>query len=91
MVNVYLNNTWLKVSPAFNKTLCDRFDVEPLDFDGENNSFLQQYNSKGNLFMEYVDDYGYFNDVPMEFMVTNLKEHYPHIFNTNNDTSQFLL
>ena len=43
MVNVNLDNRWLKMSPAFNKSLCEKLNVEPLDFDGENNSFLQQY------------------------------------------------
>ena len=71
MVNVYLDKKWLKMSPAFNKSLCVKLNVEPLDFDGENNSFLQQYNSEGSRFMEYVDDYGYFDDVPLEFMIKN--------------------
>lgn len=91
MVNVYLNDKWLKISPAFNKSLCERFNVEPLEFDGENNSFLQQFNSEGSLFMEYVDDYGHFEDVPLAFMIENLKEHYPHIFDTNENITEFKL
>tara|TARA_R110002049_G_scaffold61169_2_gene163272 strand:- start:1658 stop:2293 length:636 start_codon:yes stop_codon:yes gene_type:complete len=91
MVNVYLNNKWLKMSPAFNKSLCEKLNVEPLDFDGENNSFLQQFNSEGNRFMEYIDDYGYFDDVPVDFMIKNVKEHYPHIFNTNENITEFKL
>lgn len=89
MVNVYLNGEWLKMSPAFNNKLCDKFNVEPLEFDGENSSFLQQYNGEGSLFMEYVDDYGHFEDVPLGFMVDRLKEHYPHIFDTGEDITEF--
>lgn len=91
MLNVYLNNKWLKLSPAFNKSLCEKFKVAPLDFDGENNSFLQQFNSEGNLFMEYTADYGHFEDVPLDFMKRNIKEHYPHIFNTGEDIVEFKL
>ncbi|SNR34646.1 transglutaminase-like domain-containing protein [Lutibacter flavus] len=91
MVNVYLDKKWLKMSPAFNKSLCEKLNVEPLDFDGENNSFLQQYNSEGSRFMEYVDDYGYFDDVPLEFMIKNIKEHYPNIFDTNEKITEFKL
>lgn len=91
MVNVYLNDQWLKLSPAFNKSLCKKFHVPPLDFDAETNSFLQQYTNKGDLFMEYTDDYGHFEDVPIEFMRGNLKAHYPHIFNTNNTSIEFKL
>lgn len=91
MVNVYLNGKWLKMSPAFNKSLCEKFKVDPLDFDGENNSFLQEFNNEGNLFMEYTDDYGYFEDVPLDFMMKTIKEHYPHIFDTGEDITEFKL
>lgn len=91
MVNVYLNNKWLKMSPAFNTSLCEKFNVEPLEFDGENHSFLQQYNSEGSLFMEYLEDYGHFEDVPLDFMKRNIKEHYPHIFDTNEDITEYTL
>ena len=91
MVNVCLNNKWLKMSPAFNESLCEKFKVAPLDFDGENDSFLQQYNREGSLFMEYTEDYGYFEDVPVEFMKQNIKEHYPHIFDTDDPVTDFKL
>lgn len=91
MLNVYLNHKWLKLSPAFNKSLCEKFKVAPLDFDGENNSFLQQFNSEGSLFMEYTADYGHFEDVPLDFMKRNIKEHYPHIFDTGDDIIEFKL
>lgn len=91
MVNVYLNHKWLKLSPAFNTDLCKKFKVEPLEFDGENDSFLQQYNNDGSKFMEYLDDYGYFEDIPLEFMIRNLKEHYPHIFEVNENQTEYRL
>lgn len=89
MVDVYLNNTWLKMSPAFNASLCEKFKVAPLEFDGKTSSYLQAYNSDGNLFMEYTQDYGFFEDVPLDFMKQNLKTHYPHIFDTKDNTTEF--
>ncbi len=91
MVQIYLNGQWLKASPAFNAALCKMCKVAPLAFDGENNSFLQKFNDEGNLFMEYIDDYGYFEDVPVDFMIANVKEHYPHIFITKDNTTEFKL
>ncbi|WP_249356564.1 hypothetical protein [Maribacter sp. ACAM166] len=69
MVDAYINTTWLKLSPAFNTSMCTMFTIAPLDFYGENDSVFQEYNKKGNLFMEYLEDYGCFEDVPIEFMV----------------------
>lgn len=91
MVNVFLSGTWLKMSPAFNSELCHKLGVEPLEFDGENHSFLQQFDSKGHRFMEYTDDYGHFEDVPVAFMRENIKTHYPHIFDTGQNITEFKL
>lgn len=91
MVNLQLEGRWLKCSQAFNKDLCDRFQVDPLDFDGESDSFLQQFNREGTAFMEYTADYGHFADVPLEFMKENLVEHYPQIFGQNQDRSEYKL
>ena len=91
MVNAYLDDKWLKMSPAFNKSLCEKLNVEPLEFDGEHHSFLQQYTSEGTKFMEYLDDYGYFEDVPVDFMKRNIIEHYPNIFNTGKRITEFKL
>ncbi|MDG1333959.1 MAG: transglutaminase-like domain-containing protein [Crocinitomicaceae bacterium] len=91
MVNVFLDNKWLKISPAFNASLCELLNVQPVDFDGETDSFLQQFDSKGSKFMEYTDDYGHFEDVPVEFMIQNVKEHYPHIFDRGDGNTEFKL
>lgn len=80
MVNIHLDGQWLKASPAFNKALCEKCNVAPLDFDGENDSMFQEYDNKGGVFMEYLEDYGHFEDVPVEFIVHNFKEHYFDIF-----------
>lgn len=91
MVNALLDDKWLKMSPAFNKSLCKKFNVEPLEFDGNNSSYLQQYNNSGSLFMEYTEDYGHFEDVPLDFMKKNIEEHYPHIFKTKKGMTEFKL
>jgi len=77
MVNIYLNGKWLKASPAFNKKLCEKSNVPVLDFDGENDSVFQKYDALGNVFMEYIEDYGHFEDVPTDFIFNNIKQHYP--------------
>ena len=81
MVDILIDGKWVKSSPAFNATLCEKCNVAPLDFDGENDSIFQEYNREGNEFMEYLEDYGSFEDLPLDFIMQNMKEHYGHIFN----------
>ena len=76
MVDVFLNGKWLKVSPAFNAALCEKCNVDPLDFDGENDSLFQQFNEEGDEFMEYLEEYGYFEDFPIKRIMEILRENF---------------
>ena len=84
MVDVFLNGKWVKATPAFNKELCEKCRVAPLEFDGESDSVFQSYNNDGSRFMEYIADYGYFDDVPIGFMKKNLQDNYPDVFDFEN-------
>ncbi|WP_366141949.1 transglutaminase family protein [uncultured Aquimarina sp.] len=79
MVNIYLDGKWVKASPAFNKALCEKCNVAPLEFNGEQDSMFQEYDNQGGVFMEYLEDYGHFDDVPFDFILNNMKEHYSEI------------
>ncbi len=79
---MFLDGKWLKTTPAFNKRLCDLLGVEPLEFDGTQDSIFQAYDRSGNIFMEYLHEYGAFGDMPYELYIDELKKHYPHIFET---------
>lgn len=77
---MYLNGQWVKATPAFNLELCQYLGVEPLEFDGVHDSIFQQYDKKGEQFMEYLKEYGSFHDVPHDMFVMLLHQHYPHFF-----------
>ena len=89
MVEVYINKKWVKATPAFNKELCELTRVEPLEFDGENDSMFQEFNADGKQFMEYLEDYGHFEDVPLDFMLENLKINYPTIFKDDDGILEY--
>ncbi len=78
--DLFLNDKWVKATPAFNKELCEKFNVKPLDFDGENDSIFQEYTESGDKHMEYLKDYGSFADMPYELMNTVLKKVYPYLY-----------
>jgi transglutaminase-like putative cysteine protease len=72
-----LEGAWVKATPAFNSSLCERCNVAPLAFDGLHDSMLQQFDFQGNRYMEYVRDHGQFSDLPFEQMLAAFREHYP--------------
>lgn len=76
----YLAGRWVKATPAFDARLCRRLGVAALDFDGRRDAVFQEFDRRGNIFMEYLHDYGNFADMPYELAVGELKKHYPHIF-----------
>lgn len=76
---VYLNEKWIKCTPVFNEKLCEYCDVDPMEFDGENDSVFQEFNRSGGAFMKYLEDYGAFDDVPLPFIFQNMKENYPKL------------
>ena len=76
---MYLNDQWVKATPAFNKKLCDFLSVDAIEFDGRADAIFQEYDRKGNVFMEYIHDYGAFDDMPYEMFLDELDKHYPHL------------
>lgn len=79
---MYLDRKWVKATPAFNKRLCDFLGVDPIEFDGKSDAIFQEYDRAGNVFMEYLHDYGAFDDMPYQMFLDELDKHYPHL--TNN-------
>ena len=77
---LFLDNYWVKATPTFNLSLCDKFGVNPLEFDGRSDSLLHPYDREGRRHMEYVRDHGHFADVPYEKIVAYFREYYPAYF-----------
>ena len=90
-VELYLNGKWVKATPAFNKTLCEKLNLPPLDFDGINDSLFQAYDSSGSTqFMEYLEDYGVFDYVPLAYMFDLMKATYPTLAGKNIELGMVL-
>lgn len=73
---LYLGERWVAATPAFNRELCERLGVAPLEFDGATDSIFQEYEASGARFMEYVTDHGAWPGVPMDEMLAAWKTHY---------------
>ncbi|MBE0582457.1 MAG: transglutaminase domain-containing protein [Desulfofustis sp.] len=76
----FLEGRWVKATPAFNLSLCRRFRVKPLEFDGEHDSIFHEFNEEGRRHMQYVKDHGSYADLPFEELFTAYRRHYPAMF-----------
>ncbi len=77
---LYLDSKWVKATPVFNRSLCERFKVKPLEFDGKSDSIFHPFDAEGRRHMEYLRDHGHFDDFPFAKMAAAFKETYPVIF-----------
>jgi len=74
---LYLSGRWVKATPAFDRALCDRAGLKPLEFDGETDSLFQPFDPAGRQHMEYLNDRGTFADVPFETIKAVFLDKYP--------------
>jgi transglutaminase-like putative cysteine protease len=74
---LWLDGAWRKATPAFNIGLCDKFGLLPLAFDGVHDSLYHQYDRAGQQHMEYVNQRGAFDDLPLADIRASFAEVYP--------------
>lgn len=75
--SLWIDGAWRKATPAFNIELCDRFGLLPLEFDGESDSLYHPFDREGRQHMEYVNERGAFDDLPLAQMRAAFREIYP--------------
>ena len=73
---IELGGTWVKATPAFNIELCEKFRIQPLDFDGTKDSIYHPFDLEGRKHMEYLRFRGEHDDVPLDEMMAVFAEHY---------------
>jgi transglutaminase-like putative cysteine protease len=77
--SVWLGGRFVKATPAFNRELCEKFGLLPLDWDGKHDSLYHPYDRAGRRHMEYLRDHGEFADIPLERMRETWRREYPHL------------
>ncbi|MGN6609936.1 MAG: transglutaminase domain-containing protein [Jatrophihabitans sp.] len=73
---LYLDGRWVKATPAFNKELCARFGVPPIEFDGLHDALMHPYCADGSRYMDYVTDHGWYPDLPLDEIFAALRAEY---------------
>ena len=73
-----LGGKWVKATPAFNLSLCQKFNVLPLEFDGRTDALMHPYDAQNNRHMEYLNDRGIFADYPYQEVMDAFQAYYPN-------------
>ncbi len=81
---LWLEGKWIKATPAFSLSLCEKFGVLPLDFDVVHDSVLQPLDRSGYRHVEYVRDRGPYADLPCDLLEAEYAEIYPGLFATSD-------
>jgi hypothetical protein len=70
---------WVKATPAFNVALCAKFGVRPLEFDGRADSIFHPFDAGGRRHMEYLNERGPRDDMPVQELQEALRRLYPGV------------
>ncbi len=81
LVEMLLEGKWVKATPAFDRAMCDRHGVRPIDFDGRRDAVFHEFDVNENRHMEYVAEHGLFEDLPYEQIMNAFCETYPGMYN----------
>jgi transglutaminase-like putative cysteine protease len=74
---LWLNNKWVKATPAFNIEMCDKFDIKPVEFDGVTDAVFYKKNKKGEPHIEYLRYRGTYADLPFKEIMQTFIDQYP--------------
>ena len=76
--SIYLNERWVKATPAFNIE-CEKFGLRPLEFNGVEDSLYHEFDLAGNRHMEYLNDRGEYSDLPFDELMRVMQKYYPAV------------
>ena len=83
--DLWIDSAWRKATPAFNLSLCERFGLLPLEFDGVDDSIYHPFDRAGNRHMEYVAMRGTYDEMPLARIVADFKRVYRGLYEDDGD------
>lgn len=76
---IHLKGRWVKATPAFNIELCQKLRLQPLEFDGTEDSIYHPFDLDGHRHMEYLALHGEHDDLPLASLREVFSTHYPQL------------
>ncbi len=66
LADLHIDGRWIKATPTYDSEYCRKAGVEPVAFDAEKDALLPPYALDGRLNVEYIEDRGFFADLPLD-------------------------
>ncbi len=76
---LFLEGNWVKVTPTFDRRMCDRLELVPVEFDGKTPALFNSHTRDGRLHVEYVRQRGHFADFPFEEVLKGFHDLYGEV------------
>ena len=65
----HLEGRWVSAAATFDRRLCEKVGVPPVEFDGTSDALLPQQALDGGPYIEYLEHYDPAADLPLEWIV----------------------
>ncbi len=75
-VEMFVRDKWLRVTPSFERPLCDRLGLKLVVFDGTRDAIFHKHDLAGRPHVIYVRHHGAYADVPVDEIVAAWKRVY---------------
>ncbi len=79
ITELWLEGRWVKATPTFNSSLCEKFGLRALEFDGRSDALLHPFARDGRAHMEYLRQRGSYADVPIDIIMPAMLAAYPRL------------
>jgi transglutaminase-like putative cysteine protease len=66
LADLYIDGHWIKATPTYDLGYCRKAGIAPVEFDGKSDALLPLFTLDGRLNIEYVQDRGFFDDLPLD-------------------------
>ncbi|HEY3276928.1 MAG TPA: transglutaminase-like domain-containing protein [Syntrophorhabdaceae bacterium] len=75
---LYIQGRWLSVTPAFDRELCAKNSMPPVEFDGGHDALLAPFDGEGKPFIEYLEKYEPQEDLPLAWLTGRVRSIWGH-------------
>jgi transglutaminase-like putative cysteine protease len=72
----FLEGRWINVAATYDQPLCARLGAAVPEFDGYHDTLLPAFDLDGHQFIEYIENFGIFDDLPWQLIVDKMPEYY---------------